>query len=150
MVALVLSGGHTVDLASGRVDRHGVLGRTIPGVTAALGRPDYRTATVLGWGARPDFALEVRFRREHGVRRAWSLAFERGVRDVKLGDLLARSSIGLQQAIRAGYRGTFVLVRPYRCRPSRCSGEFAARGGSLHVGFGTQAELGTYLTVWTS
>ena len=121
-------------------------------MTAALGRPDYRAGslaeTVLGWGRRPDFAVEIRFRRMGGVRRAWSLAFERDVRDVKLGDLLGRSSPELQRAIREEYAGVFALVRSYRCKAHLCSGEFDARNGPLHVGFGTTPKLGTWLTLF--
>ena len=34
--------GHTIDLGTGRVDGHRILGRSIAGVTAALGRSDFR------------------------------------------------------------------------------------------------------------
>ena len=71
-----------------------------------------------------------------GVERAWSIAFERDVRDVKLGDLLGRSSASLQAAVSKGYADAFTLVRPYRCtRTTYCVGEFAARKGALHLTF---------------
>lgn len=54
---------NSIDLATGNVDGHRVLGRTIAGVTAALGRPGYRTGArshyTLGWGSRPSFSIEV-------------------------------------------------------------------------------------------
>jgi hypothetical protein len=144
----------TVDLATGRVDGHRILGHTIAGVTAALGRPNFREGQrshyVLGWGSRPNFSVEVILRPRGGVERAWSIVFEQRVRDVKLGDLLGRSSTTLQAAISRGYADTFRLVRPYACKSRICVGEFAPRTGSLHLTFGTQPTLGTWLTVWQS
>jgi hypothetical protein len=91
----------------------------------------------------------VIFRRSGGVERAWSIVFERGsVRDVKVGDLLQRSA-ALQKAVIAQYGTTFRLVRSYACKHrTECSGEFAARNGSIHLTFGTQAVSGTWLTIW--
>ena len=104
---------------------------------------------MVGWGERPNFSFEVVFRPISGVERAWSVAFERGpVRDVKLGDLLGRSSVSLQRAVRSRYADAFALVRPYACKRGLCVGEFAARSGSLHVSFGTQPKLGTWVTVF--
>lgn len=144
----------TVDLATGRVDGHRILGRTIAGVTAALGRPDFREGQrshyVLGWGSRPNFSFEVIFHPGRGVERAWSIVFEQRVRDVKLGDLLGRSSTALEAAIVKGYADTFRLLRPYTCKGRICVGEFAPRTGSLHLTFGTQPTLATWLTVWRS
>jgi hypothetical protein len=96
-------------------------------------------------------AAEVLFRRSGGALRAWSIAFERRVSDVKIGALLKRSSSALQAAIRTQYGATFELLRPYACKKGRdCVGEFAARSGSLHITFGTHPVLGTWLTVWQS
>lgn len=145
---------HTVDLASGRVDGHGILGRTVPGVTSALGRPDFRIGPAshyrIGWGTQRDFSTEVIFRPSGGVQRAWSIVFERGpVRDVKVGDLLLQRSSALQKAILAKYGATFKLVRPYACRSAgECFGEFAASSGPIHLTFGTQPITGTWLTIW--
>jgi hypothetical protein len=150
----VASAGRTVDLTSGRLDGSRVLGQTVAQVTAALGRPDYRLPSPryrIGWGQRPDFAVEVLFRRSHGILRAWSIAFERGpVRDVKLGDLLGRRSAALQRAVRSQYADSLTLVRPYACKGNgECVGEFAPRPGShLHLTFGTHRVLGTWLTLW--
>lgn len=146
--------GHTVDLASGRVDGRPVLGRTVAGVTAALGRPDFRVGPQsryrIGWGRRLDFSIEAIFRRSGGGTRAWSIAFERGpVHDPKLGDLLRRDSRSLQAAILARYGYAFKLVRPYACRAGNCVGEFAPRtGAALHLTFGTHRTRGTWFTVW--
>lgn len=145
--------GRRVDLANGQVDGQVVLGKTVAGVKAALGRPDYRSGKaahlVLGWGTRPNFSVEVIFRPTAAGERAWSVAFEQHVRDVKLGDLLGRSSLALERALRVVYRNRLVLVRPYRCAAGLCVGEFAARSGALHVTFGTRSgPLGTWLTMW--
>ena len=145
---------HTVDLAKGYVDGHRILGRTIAGVTAGLGRPDFRIGPTssyrIGWGSRSNFSIEVIFRRIGGVQRAWSIAFERGpIRDPKLGDALARTPPSLQAAVLARYADNFKLVRAYACREGRCVGEFAPRThSSLHLTFGTHRPLGTWFTVW--
>ena len=144
---------HVVDLSTGRLDGHVIFGRTVAGVTAALGRPDFRSGPRgvyrIGWGTRPDFSVEVIFRPIRGVERAWSIAFERGpVQDVRLGDLLGRSPTALRSAIRSRYADTFTLLRPYGCKAGRCGGEFVARTGSIHLTFGTQRTLGTWVTVW--
>jgi hypothetical protein len=145
---------HTIDLAAGRLDGHRILGRTIAGVTAALGRPDFRggphSRYRIGWGTPHDFSIEVLFRRSGGVQRAWSIVFERGpIRDVKLGDVLEPRSGALQAAVIARYGDAFRLLRGYACtREGACVGEFAPRTGSLHLTFGTQRVTGTWLTVW--
>jgi hypothetical protein len=144
---------HTVDLSSGRLDSDRILGRTIAGVTAALGRPDFRggprSRYRLGWGTPRDFSLEVLFRRRGGVERAWSIVFERGsIRDVKLGDVLQRRSGAFQAAVLTQYGTTFRLLRRYACKRGACVGELAPRTGSIHLTFGTQRVTGTWLTVW--
>jgi hypothetical protein len=143
----------TIDLTTATVDGHRILGRTIAGVTAALGRPDFREGSrshyVVGWGERPNFSFEVIFRPNGLVERAWSIVFERGpVRDVSLGDLLGRSSPTLQAAILKTYANSFRLVRPYRCKSRICVGDFAERSGTLRLTFGTQPKLGTWVTVY--
>ena len=143
LVAVPMAGAqvatsHNVDLASGRVDGHQILGRTIAGVTAALGRPDFRigptTRYRIGWGTPRRFSTEVIFRRSGGVQHAWSVVFERGiVRDAKIGNLLQPSAT-LQRAIVANYGTTYKLVRPYTCKTeTQCVGEFAARSGPLSI-----------------
>jgi len=144
---------HNVDLASGRVDGHQILGRTIAEVTAALGRPDFGIGPTsryrIGWGTPSRFSTEVIFRRSGGGQHAWSIVFERGpVRDAKVGNLL-KPSAALQRAIVAKYGTTFKLVRPYACKTeTQCVGEFDARSGPLHLTFGTQPVTGTWLTIW--
>jgi hypothetical protein len=144
--------GRSVDLASGRVDGHRVLGLTVAQVTGVLGRPDFRVGPRsrrrIGYGTQRNFSTEVIFRLSGGVQRAWSIVFERGpVRDSRVGDPLQRST-ALQRAILAKYGTTFRLVRSYACKNKECVGEFAARNGLLHLTFGTQPVTGTWLTIW--
>jgi hypothetical protein len=145
--------GRSVDLATGHVSGHRVLGLTAAQVIAVLGRPDFRVGPRsryrIGYGPQSGFSTEVIFRPSGAVERAWSIVFERGpVRDVKVGNLLQRST-ALQKAIRARYSTTFRLVRGYTCKSKDpCSGEFAARSGPLHLTFGTQPVTGTWLTIW--
>jgi hypothetical protein len=146
--------GRSVDLVTGHVNGHRLLGLTVAQVTAALGRPDFRVGPRsryrIGYGPQSSFSTEVIFRPSGGVQRAWSVVFERGpVRDVKVGDLLQRST-ALQKAILTEYGATFGLARSYACKSrGQCSGEFVARNGPLHLTFGTQPVTGTWLTIWT-
>jgi hypothetical protein len=146
--------GHTIDLASGRLDGHDILGRTIPAVTAALGRPDFRAGSKsryrIGWGSEANFRIEVLFATRDGKERATSIVLERSpIRDPKLGELLGLSSPALQTAMRTRYPGAYKLLRPYTCKSNHeCVGEFAARNGTLHITFGTHNRLGTWLNVW--
>ena len=146
-----------LDLSAGTLDGHRVLGRTVAGVTAGLGRPDFRLRGGgryrIGWGTPTRFSVEVIFRRTGGAYRAWSIALGHGgpVADVRVGDLLNRSSAALQHAIAAKYRGVFQLVRSYACtRKAYCVGEFAQRDGALHLTFGTLGRTGTWVTLWTA
>lgn len=146
------SSTRTLDLATGRLDGHPVLGLTLAQVTASLGRPDFRIAASnyrIGWGTRLNFSVEVLFQRRHGVLRAWSMAFRGPVRDPKIGQLLALNSRSLQAAILHSYGDSFRLIRAYACRSGTCVGELAPRtGSSLHLTFGTRRALGTWVTVW--
>ena len=144
--------GTSVDLATGKVNGHRVLGLTVAEVEAALGRPDFRVGPRsryrIGYGPQSGFSTEVIFRPSRGVQRAWSIVCEQGpVRDAKVGDLLQRSP-ALQKAIIDTYGPTFRLTRSYACNQNLCVGEFAARDGALHLTFGTQPVAGTWLTIW--
>jgi hypothetical protein len=141
-VLALLAPGHTLDLSSGRVDGHAVLGRSVAGVTASLGRPDFRAKGRIGWGTQRDFSTEVLFRRSGGELRAWSIVFERGpVRAGNVGDLLGLDPRTLRLP---GYD----VVRRYRCVGAICSTELEQRDGPLRVVFGTQPRRGTWLTLY--
>jgi hypothetical protein len=142
----------SLDLASGRVNGHRILGLTVTQVVATLGRPDFRVGPRsryrIGYGTRTNFSAEVIFRPSGGIERAWSIVFERGtVRDLKIGDVL-QPSVALQNAILDKHGAVFRLVRPYACRNRECVGEFAARNGPIHLTFGTQPVTATWLTIW--
>jgi hypothetical protein len=146
-----------LDLSTGTVDGTRVLGRSVAGVTAALGRPDFRLAggecCRIGWGTPTEFSIEVLFRHSRSAWRSWSIVFRRGglVVDVRIGDLPNRPSPALQHQVIAKYGKTYRLVRMYACRTKGfCSGEFAQRGGLLHFAFGTERRGGTWVTLWTS
>lgn len=143
-----------INLSSGVVDGHRVLGRTVSGVTAGLGRPDFRAGSRshfrIGWGSETHFAAEVLFRPSAGVERAWSIVFTDAglVADIRIGDLLNRPPLALQKLIAADYPSSFRLVRAYSCNASKlCVGDFGPRTGTLHVAFGRQPS-GRWLTVW--
>lgn len=141
VVVGLLASGHTVDLATGYVDGHRVLGRSLAGVTAGLGRPDFRARNRVGWGTREQFTLEVLF---HEAR-AWSIVFERGpVRDPKAGELLGRTSVAAAALIRSRY--AYEVAKPYTCRRAVCMVQLA---GPLHVVLGTQPRTGTWLTLYS-
>jgi hypothetical protein len=157
--ALIVSGagtagtGHKLDLSTGQVDGHTLLGRTPAGVSSLVGRPDFTGGTTRRfaiWGSRNDFSLMVIYRRREGRLRAVSLVFERGpLVDPRLGNILALKSTRFQAVVRDRYGDTFELARPYRCRfHGQCTGTFDAIRGGLHVTFGTTARRGTFITVW--
>jgi hypothetical protein len=101
----------------------------------------------MGLGTPADFSVEVLFRRSSRTWRSWSIIFRRGglVADVRIGDLLNRSSSALQREVIAKYGVTYKLVRAYGCRrvTGLCSGEFAQRSGLLHFTFGTERRKDT-------
>lgn len=141
------------DLGSGFVDGHRVLGKSVAGVTAGLGRPAYRHETrsryVLGYRL-PPATVEVLFRRAAGrlVARTVVLQDPR-LTEAKTGRLLQRSPRRIQAAIAAAYRGQYELVRSYRCRtPTLCSGEFSSTDGTRHVTFGRTAGGARFVTIW--
>lgn len=144
---------HSFDLGSGFVDGHRILGRSVAGVTAVLGRPAYRhgsrTRYVLGYRL-PPATVEVLFRRAGGrlVARTVVLQDPR-LTEAKTGRLLRRSPRSIQAVIAAAYGGQYELVRSYRCRtPTLCSGEFSTRDGRRHVTFGRTVEGARFLTIW--
>ncbi|HEU5211778.1 MAG TPA: hypothetical protein VFU10_03340 [Gaiellaceae bacterium] len=144
---------HRFDLGSGFVDGHRILGRSVAGVTAALGRAAYRHSSrsryVIGYRL-PPATVEVLFRRAAGrlVARTVVLQDPR-LTETKTGRLLRRSPRGIQAAITAAYGGQYDLVRSYRCRtPTLCSGEFSTRDGTRHITFGRTVEGARFLTIW--
>ena len=152
--AVLAAGGHRIDLTSGELDGHRILGRSVADVTAVLGKPDFvsgsRRLRRIGWGRPDSFRFAVLFRPVNGSLRARTLVFESGsVRDVSIGDVLSRTSKALESAIESKYGNKFVLARSYRCRSAGlCTGEFKSTNSNLHLTFGRTARRGTFLTVW--
>jgi hypothetical protein len=138
-----------VDLGSGQIDGHRVIGRSVAGVTAALGAPGQRLPNkrryllrydrlappLAGWG------ITVLFRQERGVLRAWSIALrDPRLTEPRLGRLLQLTPKRFQEAVLTAYPDRFSIVRPFRCsgKPQRCRGELAPRDAArLHVTFGS-------------
>lgn len=147
-----LPGEHSVDLGNGRFDGRIVLGRTISGVTAALGRPDFRGPRVVGWGPPPDFRYAVLFRPHARVLHATAIVLERGnFRDPILGDMLAEPPRMLTRDVARVYGAQLRLSKPYHCRTGGiCDAVFAARTGRIGVTVGTTRVHGRFVTVWQS
>ncbi len=134
------------DLATGSVDGRPLLGRTVPTVTAALGRPDERSLhkrqASLRYGrlgAHGPWAVTVFFRPRLGRLRAVSVAIASpSAKEARLGAILRLPPRRMQHAIAGAYGGTLKLVDPYRCRraPLRCRGTFARAETNLRISFG--------------
>ena len=120
----------SIDLGTAKMDGHVVLGRTVAGVTAALGRPAQRLRSkqhyTLRYGSPWD--IQVLFRREHGALRAWSI--------IVLNPKLTPATV--QRIVAAKYTDRYKLLRSYACKPPfGCRGDFAPTGThTLHLGFG--------------
>lgn len=135
----------SIDLGTGKVDGHVVLGRTMAGVTAALGQPTQsfpaQQPSTMRYGS--PWNVQVLFRREHGALRAWSIV----VLDSKL------TPAKVQRAVRERYADRYKLVRSYACRPPfGCRGDFAPTGThTLHLGFGlTPGSKQAYVVLFNS
>jgi hypothetical protein len=150
----------SIDLATGLLGAHQVIGRSVAGVVAVLGAPDQRIGGQQTYTLRyeprsavlPDWGLQVVFRREYGQLRAWSIVVvDPQFRDAKLGALLRLTPNALQKAVLATYGDRFALVRAYRCtgRPGSCRGELGPRGeGRYHLGFGLIRGAHSYLVLY--
>lgn len=143
------------DLETGYVDGRRVLGRTVAGVTAALGRPDYRrpgtSHYAIGFQPHPPFFIEVRFLKKAGKLRAASIIFQDlTLEESRMGRVLRLGARQIQTAIEREYQGEYVLVRTYGCRKNRfCSGEFKRASKDLRVTFGRAAGGARFINVWT-
>jgi hypothetical protein len=137
---------HRVDLATGVLDGHDVLGKTRAQVVEG------NLLQRIGWGTPGNFSLELLFRRSHGLQRVQTIVFERGtVIDPKVGNVLRLRPARLQSAIRSGYGNAFELIRPFGCTHTECIGEFTpAPGGGVAITFGSTKTRGTFVTVWRS
>jgi hypothetical protein len=138
---------HTIDLATGRFDRQTILGLTPAQVRAVLGKPDIASRSRFTWGKDGGLKYAVLF--VH--RRARTLVFETGVyRDRKVGDILARTPASFAAAIRSRYGDVYRLVKSLHRDGAIYVGELAQRDGPLHITFGSEPKLGTFVTVWNA
>jgi hypothetical protein len=134
------------DLATGSVYGRLILGRTLPTVTSALGRPDDRSVhprqASLRYGRLGrdgPWAVTIFFRPRAGALRAVSVAIASpSAKERRLGSLLRLTPRRMQQTIARGYGGTVELTQAYRCRrrPLRCQGTFTHVGTDMHISFG--------------
>ena len=151
----------TIDLASGRLGGRTVLGRTVAGVTAGLGRPDERVRGVARYSLRYEpsspqrgsWGVQILFRRDHHALRAWSIVVvDPSFREPRIGTLLRLTPSALEKAVLASYRDRYLLLRPYQCttKPRRCRGELGPTGeGRLHLGIGALTASGrTYAVLY--
>jgi hypothetical protein len=143
------------DLETGFVDGRRVLGRRIAGVTAALGRPDYRRSAgaryVVGYRAHPPFFVEVHFVRRQGVFRARAIILQDvTLEEARLGRVLRLLPPQIERRILAAYPDELELVRPYQCRArGLCTGEFRAVGSVRRVTFGRVPSTGArFINIW--
>lgn len=152
----------TIDLASGQLGGHTVLGRTVAGVTAAVGRPDQRLRGIARYTLRYEptssrlgnWGVQILFRRDRGVLRSWSIVLtDSTFREPKTGRLLRLTPSALEKAVIAGYGDRYAVVRPYRCttKPAQCRGELGPRGaGRFRLGIGLLMQSRqTYLVLYT-
>jgi hypothetical protein len=150
------------DLATGSVRGYAILGKTLPSVVRALGKPDHRsirkdygTASYgeLRKGAWP---LTISFVRREGALRAWSVAIASPLAsEVRLGRILRGSPRLIQSRISRGYSEELHLADKYRCRrkPLRCRGEFESTTDDVQVGFGLvipRAGSARYIVIYES
>ena len=134
----------SIDLGTAKVDGRVVLGRTMAGVTAALGSPTQsfpaQQRSTMRYGS--PWNVQVLFRREQGALRAWSVA----VLDPKL------TPATVQRTVLAQYSDRYSLTRPYACTYTGCRGDFAPTGThTLHLGFGlTPGSKQAYVVLFRS
>ena len=140
----------TIDLATARLNEQAVLGRTVAGVTAALGRPALRVRGTKRYTLRYDslppslgsWGLTVLFRRE-GRLRAYSVAItDPRLMEERLGRILRLKPTELQREVLRAYGDRYRLISAYRCHGvtarTRCHGELGSRdaGDATRIAFG--------------
>lgn len=144
----------SVSLLDGSLNRHVLLGKSVAGVTAALGKPTWRIRGAsdyrLIYGDRRDFRIMVHFRERAGDLRAVSVAFERApVFESKLGiNILSLPPRYFASKALAAYKGSLTVTRPARCLRGTCSVTLHVVGTDRSVTYGRTSTLGPYLTIW--
>jgi len=148
-----------VDLSTGYVDGHRLLGRSIAGVTASFGAPSWRHPRYanaplyrIGYGDRREPAMEVLFRRRSGMFRAVTVAFRKPpLAESRLGsDMLALTPREFTRAVFEKYKGMFTVATPLKCAFRQCSVTLRLLGTSRYFSLGKlqRKPFGTYLSIW--
>ena len=146
----------TVDLGSGAIDGHVVLGRSPAQVTRSLGRPSWRLPGTrlyrVGYGERTNFRLMVRFRKQGGTFRAVAVTFERPpLLEKQIGrNVLAMTPGAFQNEVARTYGAGFTIKTRLHCVRQLCSVTLQSSDSGRSVTFGTTKALGTFLTVWVA
>lgn len=144
-----------IDLASGAVNGHLIVGRNFASVVTAFGEPTWRTFSRrtlrAGYGDRLDFRMMVRYEKVGGLWRAKAVTFERGplVETLMGQDVLAMSLGSFTSAAAKAYPGKVVTVRKRTCVHQACAVVFAIKGSGRRITFGHDG-LGAYLTLWSA
>lgn len=136
-----------LDLVTGTLGAHELLSKRVAEVTAALGRPQHRTATrklhVLRYGSLPlesgRWSLQISFRPRGGVFRATTLAFAgRALAERRLGRVLHLTPRDFERRLLREYGDHYRVIEPYRChtRPARCRGDAVGQENGLRLGYG--------------
>jgi hypothetical protein len=136
-----------LDLVTGTLGGRELLSKRVAEVTAALGRPQHRTATkklhVLRYGSLPlatgRWSLQIFFRPRGGVFRATTLAFAgRTLAERRLGRVLRLAPRDFERRLLREYGDHYRAIEPYRChtRPVRCRGDAVGQENGLGLGYG--------------
>ena len=129
-----------LDLLTGTVDGHVVLGRTAASIASALGKPNaYRGQDLLyGPVSKGNAALTIHLAPSGPAARAvWLEVTDARATGRRLGRVLAMQPIVLQQRIAAAYPA-LEHAAPYGSAPALlgCTGTFRSRRRPLEVAFG--------------
>ncbi len=144
----------TVDLGTGTINGHAILGNSLAEVTKQLGKPDWRVPGTrkyrIGYGQRTNFTMMVRFTRKNGTLRAVTVAFERPpLLEKQIGtNVLAMTPRAFQHAVARSYGNRLTIGTPRRCIRGLCSVTLRASASDRRITFGTRKPLGAFLTIW--
>lgn len=145
-----------VDLGSGAINGHVIIGRSLTQVIRSLGKPSWRLPGTrlyrVGYGERTNFSLMVRFRKQGGTLRAVAVAFERQpLLEEQIGrNVLAMTPRVFQRAVARTYGAMFTIKTRLHCVRQFCSITLQSSDSGRSVTFGTTKALGAFVTVWVA
>lgn len=146
----------TVNLETGAINGHVILGKSVAQVARSLGKPSWRVPGTrfyrLGYGDRTDFSLMIRFQKQGAALRAVAVAFERPpLFERRIGkNVLAMTPRAFQSAVARSYGTGFVVTTRLRCTRQLCSLTLRSSDSDRRVTFGTTKSLGAFLTIWVA